>query len=71
MISRTHSVHAVAVRRIVPMAVVIGLVISLMGAFGVISAQSVAAYTGSEFKPGLIISDSEFYKSDAMSDARI
>lgn len=71
MISHTYSNNTVSARRTVSMAVILGLVISLMGAFGVINAQSAEAYTGADFDPGSIISDSEFYKSDAMSEAQI
>jgi len=58
-------------KRIVPMALIFALMVSLMGAFGVINADRASAYTGADFDPGSIISDSEFYNGSAMTEAQI
>lgn len=38
---------------------------------GVTPSSGATGFTGSEFRPGHIISDTEFYKADAMSEAEI
>jgi putative cell wall-binding protein len=58
-------------KRIVAIAVIFAIMISLSGGIGALNADRASAYTGADFEPGNIISDLEFYNGGAMSEAAI
>ena len=66
--SKFNAIRAVSARLVAGVCASALLAAALVG---VTPPTSASAFTGSEFNPGHIISDTEFYKADAMSEAQI